>query len=149
MGARTAVWGRDFRILRLIDGWRRTVTACPMAIASSRRRFWADSITNTVSKRLRNWRYEIFADDSGKSACCVRCGGNWRRNYGGFYTGTQGETLATAKELPTNHRAGSRPYQVGSATVIAICSTPSTIASAISKSFNHSDISPREWNNPV
>jgi hypothetical protein len=40
-----------------------------------------------------------FADDSGKSARCVRCGGNWKRDYGGFYTGTQGETPDTAKEL--------------------------------------------------
>ncbi|HZM92602.1 MAG TPA: hypothetical protein VFB92_04245, partial [Vicinamibacterales bacterium] len=47
----------------------------------------------------------------GKSACCVRCGGNWRRDYGGFYTGTKGETLATAKERPTDYRASSRPYR--------------------------------------
>jgi hypothetical protein len=40
----------------------------------------------------------------------VRCGGNWKRDYGGFYTGTQGETLDTAKELPTDDRASSRPY---------------------------------------
>jgi len=41
----------------------------------------------------------------------VRCGGNWRRDYGGFYTGTKGETLATAKERPTDYRASSRPYR--------------------------------------
>jgi hypothetical protein len=40
----------------------------------------------------------------------VRCGGDWKRDYGGFYTGTQGETLDTAKELPTDDRASSRPY---------------------------------------
>ena len=48
--------------------------------------------------------------DAGKSACCVRCGGDWRRDYGGFYTGTKGETPATAKQLPTDYRASSRPY---------------------------------------
>ena len=32
-------------------------------------------------------------------------------DYGDFYTGTQGETPDTAKELPTNYRASSRPYQ--------------------------------------
>jgi hypothetical protein len=32
----------------------------------------------------------------------------WRTT--GFYTGTQGETLDTAKELPTDDRASSRPY---------------------------------------
>src|SRR4029450_11396165 len=41
----------------------------------------------------------------------VRCGGDWRRNYGGFYTGTTGEPPATAKELPTDYRASSRPYR--------------------------------------
>jgi hypothetical protein len=30
--------------------------------------------------------------------------------YGGSYTGTKGETLETAKELPTDYRASSRPY---------------------------------------
>src|SRR5262245_8456337 len=52
----------------------------------------------------------------GKSACCVRCGGNWRRDYGGPYTGTQGETPDTAKELPTNYRASSRPSQAAGTT---------------------------------
>jgi hypothetical protein len=42
----------------------------------------------------------------------VRCGGNWKRDYGDFYTGTQGETPDTAKESPTDYRASSRPYQV-------------------------------------
>jgi hypothetical protein len=42
----------------------------------------------------------------------VRCGGDWRRDYGDFYTGTKGETPDTAKKLPTNYRASSRPYQV-------------------------------------
>ena len=42
----------------------------------------------------------------------MRCGGDWRRDYGGFYTGTKGETPATAKELPTDYRASSRPYRV-------------------------------------
>jgi len=41
----------------------------------------------------------------------VRCGGNWKRDYGDSYTGTQGETLDTAKEWPTSYRASSRPYQ--------------------------------------
>jgi hypothetical protein len=40
----------------------------------------------------------------------VRCGGNWKRDYGHFYPGTQGETLDTAKERPTSYRASSRPY---------------------------------------
>jgi hypothetical protein len=31
-------------------------------------------------------------------------------DYGGFYTGTKGETPATANEPPTDHRASSRPY---------------------------------------
>jgi len=34
-GARTAVWDQDFRIRRLIGGWRRAVTSCRTAIASS------------------------------------------------------------------------------------------------------------------
>ena len=29
----------------------------------------------------------------------VQCGGNWKRDYGGFYTGTQGDTPDTAKQL--------------------------------------------------
>ena len=37
--------------------------------------------------------------------------GNWKRAYGIFYTGTQGETPDTAKERPTKYRAGYRPYQ--------------------------------------
>jgi hypothetical protein len=41
----------------------------------------------------------------------VRCGGNWKRDYGDSYTGTQGETPDTAKEPPTDYRASSRPYQ--------------------------------------
>jgi hypothetical protein len=41
----------------------------------------------------------------------VRGGGNWKRDYGTFYTGTQGETPDTAKELPTDYRASSRPYR--------------------------------------
>jgi len=45
-----------------------------------------------------------------KAACCVRCGGNWKRDYGDSYTGTQGETPDTAKEPPTDYRASSRPY---------------------------------------
>jgi hypothetical protein len=40
----------------------------------------------------------------------VRCGGNWKRDYGESYTGTQGETPDTAKEPPTDYRASSRPY---------------------------------------
>jgi len=40
----------------------------------------------------------------------VRGGGNWKRDYGDSYTGTQGETLDTAKERPTDYRASSRPY---------------------------------------
>jgi len=32
----------------------------------------------------------------------VRCGGNWKRDYGYSYTGTQGETPDTAKEPPTD-----------------------------------------------
>ena len=40
----------------------------------------------------------------------MRCGGDWRRAYGDFYTGTKGETPDTAKELPTDYRASSRPY---------------------------------------
>jgi hypothetical protein len=42
----------------------------------------------------------------------------WREletDYGGFYTGTQGETPDTAKELPTNYRASSRPYHARAA----------------------------------
>jgi len=42
----------------------------------------------------------------------VRCGGDWKRDYGNSYTGTQGETPDTAKESPTSYRASSRPYQV-------------------------------------
>jgi len=42
----------------------------------------------------------------------VRCGGNWKRDYGDSYTGTQGETPDTAKESPTDCRASSRPYQL-------------------------------------
>jgi hypothetical protein len=42
----------------------------------------------------------------------VRCGGNWKRDYGDSYTGTQGETPNTAKEPPTDYRASSQPYQV-------------------------------------
>jgi hypothetical protein len=45
----------------------------------------------------------------------VRRGGNWKRDYGTSYTGTQGETPDTAKELPTDCRASSRPYQVRTA----------------------------------
>jgi hypothetical protein len=41
----------------------------------------------------------------------VRCGGNWKRDYGDSYTGTKGETLDTAKESPTSYRTSSRPYQ--------------------------------------
>ena len=41
----------------------------------------------------------------------MRCGGNWKRDYGDSYTGTKGETPDTAKELPTDYRASSRPYQ--------------------------------------
>jgi len=41
----------------------------------------------------------------------VRCGGNWKRDYGDSYTGTQGETPDTAKEPPTDYRASSRPYR--------------------------------------
>ena len=41
----------------------------------------------------------------------MRCGGDWRRAYGDFYTGTKGETPDTAKKLPTDYRASSRPYQ--------------------------------------
>ena len=33
----------------------------------------------------------LFAEDSGKFASCVRCGGNWQWDYGDSYTGTQGE----------------------------------------------------------
>jgi len=40
----------------------------------------------------------------------VRCGGNWKRDYGDSYTGTQGETPDTAKEPSTDYRASSRPY---------------------------------------
>ena len=40
----------------------------------------------------------------------MRYGGNWKRGYGTSYTGTQGETLDTAKELPTDCCASSRPY---------------------------------------
>ena len=40
----------------------------------------------------------------------MRCGGNWRRDHGDSYSGTQGETPDTAKELPTGCRASSRPY---------------------------------------
>ena len=42
----------------------------------------------------------------------MRCGGNWRRDYGASYPGTKGETPDTAKEPPTDYRASSRPYQV-------------------------------------
>ncbi|MGK0172400.1 MAG: hypothetical protein ACI9W2_004136, partial [Gammaproteobacteria bacterium] len=33
----------------------------------------------------------------GKSACCVRGGGGWKRSYGKVYTGTKGETPDTDK----------------------------------------------------
>ena len=42
----------------------------------------------------------------------MRGGGNWKRDYGDSYTGTQGETLDTAKERPTDYRASSRPYHL-------------------------------------
>ena len=42
----------------------------------------------------------------------MRCGGNWKRDYGNSYPGTKGETSDTAKERPTGYRASSRPYQV-------------------------------------
>ena len=41
----------------------------------------------------------------------MRCGGNWRRDYGDSQTGTKGETPETAKELSTDYRASSRPYR--------------------------------------
>jgi len=36
-----------------------------------------------------------------KSACCVRCGGSWKRSYGTTYTGTKGETPDTDKVAPS------------------------------------------------
>jgi len=36
-----------------------------------------------------------------KSACCVRCGGSWKRSYGTTYTGTNGETPDTDKVGPS------------------------------------------------
>jgi hypothetical protein len=50
----------------------------------------------------------------------VRCGGDWKRAYGGFYTGTQGETPDTAKERPTNYRASSRPYHGHNARTVSV-----------------------------
>ena len=43
----------------------------------------------------------------------ARCRGGLvrRRGYGGFYTGTKGETLETASSCSTDYRASSRPYQ--------------------------------------
>ena len=35
-----------------------------------------------------------------KSACCVRCGGSWKRDYGLPYPGTKGETPDTDKGRP-------------------------------------------------
>ena len=49
-------WDLGFRILRLTESSRRTATNCRPTIESSRRRFWAASIMNTVSKRPREWR---------------------------------------------------------------------------------------------
>jgi len=37
----------------------------------------------------------------GKSACCVRCGGGWKRDYGESYTGTKEETPDTDKGAPS------------------------------------------------
>ena len=48
-----------------------------------------------------------------KSACCMRCGGDWKRDYGGFYSGTKGETSETAKRLPTDYRPSSEPTSHG------------------------------------
>jgi hypothetical protein len=47
-------------------------------------------------------RRNEFTHPTGKSACCVRCGGDWKRDYGGFYTGTKGETPDSAKGLSTD-----------------------------------------------
>ena len=40
----------------------------------------------------------------------MRCGGNWKRDYGTSYPGTKGEP-DTDRERPTGFRASSRPYQ--------------------------------------
>ena len=41
----------------------------------------------------------------------MRCGGDWKRNYGRTYPGAKGETLDTDKDRPADHRASPRPYQ--------------------------------------
>jgi hypothetical protein len=38
--------------------------------------------------------------------------GDWKRDYGRLYPGTEGETPDTDKRLPSDHRASSRPYQL-------------------------------------
>jgi hypothetical protein len=65
----------------------------------------------------------------------VRCGGNWKRDYGDSYTGTQGETLDTAKERPTDYRTSSRPYQArGLSQAKYVVSTSSDVAGGGSRS---------------
>jgi hypothetical protein len=58
-------------------------------------------LCQTKHRPAPNQRTEVYLRSTGDS----------NRNYGGFYTGTQGETPDTAKERPTDYRATPRPYQ--------------------------------------
>jgi hypothetical protein len=60
-----AVWDLGFQILRLIAWSRCRATKCRPIIDSSRCRFWADSIINTVYDGGVNGGIKIVADDSG------------------------------------------------------------------------------------
>jgi hypothetical protein len=74
-----AAWDPDFRILRLTEWSRRTATNCRPIIESSRRRFRADSIMNTVSRRPRERRQRYLRRTRGRGGASA---GRWRQGDG-------------------------------------------------------------------
>jgi hypothetical protein len=78
-----SVWDPQFRILRVIDQWRRTVTTCPTAIASWRRRFWAEFITSTGSRQRRERRINHFCGPLRNEPVAMISHRLWQRKFAG------------------------------------------------------------------
>jgi hypothetical protein len=97
---------------------------CGSALCSAPTRSVTHEVRIGAGRSIVTWREAHRKAECGKSACCVRCGGNWRRDYGDPYTGRgkphdQGAAYGLPRQFPTLPAGEKRSKRISDTSALA------------------------------